>query len=589
MMITACSGAPDRTSPPAKAPADLAPLSEVVGPDGATLTFDQLTVDIPPGALSATVTVTIEAEDRPSSSDAFGPWYELGPTGIVFDRPVTLTLALDEADVPAGEPPVIAKYLAHPAYESNAQESTYLLLETTYDGAGTLTAETIGFSHVGGYIGVACLPARPPVIKTASYDSCDRDIILEWDAEAPTFIEFGYRQQPLGTPVTWAWGWTAPATTDRLVIPAPVLVPGPNQPAYTFVAKLHTVYACSNTVSGDVVAEIPGIEIVGPDAPESVSATAISASEISVRWRDPSAIESQEDGYEISRAPSWASGPQTRDAGLALRYDDTDDVQSGVGYTYYVRAYRQVCGRRYLSGWATGSTNGRVPSPPPATSLTAQLVAGAVQLDWALASGATEYVLSRTGGAAFADVVLQHPTTTYADTSVEPDTTYVYTLTPRNAAGDGPPASATLTTPVPAAGENVCGNLRVRVSPVMQTMQVQPEGCIAGVDCPPNAVFDVEVERLNGATGEINLRTSNADGPSWPYVELALGAFSGGGLFVTLTGTGAETATLEVRAPEYAVQADGRPLPLVWNIAVLAAFSGDPMECAVPMSLTVTP
>jgi hypothetical protein len=63
-----------------------------------------LTLAIPPGALEKDTVITV-AELPPGEGTALGPTYDLGPAGLQFHRPVTLTLRYEAADIPAGFDP----------------------------------------------------------------------------------------------------------------------------------------------------------------------------------------------------------------------------------------------------------------------------------------------------------------------------------------------------------------------------------------------------------------------------------------------------------------------------------------------------
>ncbi len=81
--------------------------SGVVTPSagGVVRTSDgRVTIEVPPGAVSAETTVTIRsvADDPADALLVPGSTYELGPDGITFDVPVTLTIAYDAARIPAG-------------------------------------------------------------------------------------------------------------------------------------------------------------------------------------------------------------------------------------------------------------------------------------------------------------------------------------------------------------------------------------------------------------------------------------------------------------------------------------------------------
>ena len=581
ILLFSCGSDPDPKNN-AKDPM-MEPSPMIVGPEGGTISFDRITVEIPSGALTATVAITVAATDRPL--EGIGPWYELGPAGIVFELPVRVSIALLDGELATGELPVMSKYISHPAYEGSGEASGYLVLESSFDeGTRRVTGETIGFSRIGvRIVPPSCPEISPPIITESSWDPCTRRITFGWESESPVFVEFGYRQG-YGQPVRWVWGWNTTLRSHRVELPVPVAPPGPGQSAYTFVYKMHAVYNCSGTnlLSGDVVAEVPAYEILPPDPPTDLSATRSRDDRISISWRRPRAPESQEDGYQLSRSPGWSTAG-LRDVGDVTTYDDLDDLTAGTAYVYYVRAYHSSCGFTRYSRWLQGSTSGSISAPAPVGAVTATaLSSGAVRIEWSLVESAAEYVVRRTGGdGSFSDVILQHPATSYEDITVEPGTTYTYSVNGVNAAGAGGEASATVTTPEVMMGEATCGDLKLSVTPVQQTMRVQPDNCAPS--CPPDAVFEIHVERLNGVTSDVQLF---ARGDAWQLIEFYLGTL---GSTLLTGGVPMETSSLTIRAPAYALA--GEVLPATWNLEIAAAYRDDsrPMACVVPVQLVIEP
>ena len=86
---------------------DVAPPANQVGPAGGTVTGPNGTqVVVPAGALSAPVVITFTptttAPPMPAGLQVLGTIYDIGPSGTTFTAPVTVTLPLDPAQVPAG-------------------------------------------------------------------------------------------------------------------------------------------------------------------------------------------------------------------------------------------------------------------------------------------------------------------------------------------------------------------------------------------------------------------------------------------------------------------------------------------------------
>lgn len=87
--------------------ADLAPLELEVGPEGGTLTAPAdsllagLIIEVPPGALSETVTLqaagTVDPTPLPDTAAAIGPQIVITPEDLTFDVPIRVTVPFDMA------------------------------------------------------------------------------------------------------------------------------------------------------------------------------------------------------------------------------------------------------------------------------------------------------------------------------------------------------------------------------------------------------------------------------------------------------------------------------------------------------------
>jgi regulation of enolase protein 1 (concanavalin A-like superfamily) len=93
--------------------------------------------------------------------------------------------------------------------------------------------------------------------------------------------------------------------------------------------------------------------------------------------------------------------------------------------------------------------------PPPA-GLTAMPGDGTVSLSWSPVSGATRYNVKRAPGTDSLAVVATPATTSYLDQALTNGTTYQYTVSTINAAGEGPASSPVSATPVsPWTGQDI--------------------------------------------------------------------------------------------------------------------------------------
>jgi hypothetical protein len=72
-------------------------VRQPVGPSGGTVSVTGMDLVIPPGALTGTETISVTrtAESPPNDNTAHSPVFRLEPAGLVFVKPVEITIALD--------------------------------------------------------------------------------------------------------------------------------------------------------------------------------------------------------------------------------------------------------------------------------------------------------------------------------------------------------------------------------------------------------------------------------------------------------------------------------------------------------------
>jgi alpha-tubulin suppressor-like RCC1 family protein len=123
----------------------------IVGPGGVTLT-------IPPDALATDTALTIALDDAgapplPAGLPVVGATIALLPHGTTFSVPVTLTLALDPAQVPAGATVTLLK--------TNEARDAWTALSTERSG-DTASAALTSFSNGAGIVFLDPGPRTPP-------------------------------------------------------------------------------------------------------------------------------------------------------------------------------------------------------------------------------------------------------------------------------------------------------------------------------------------------------------------------------------------------------------------------------------------
>lgn len=150
------AAAPTATPQPTNTPAPTATATPTPAPQPVSVASQdgQLAVDVPAGALTETVDITVRAlgpDETPPELQAFhlrGTLYELGPDGLTFEQPVTITRRVDTEqagfDLSRGVPLI---FLASRDSEANWE---FLADQTiTLDGTvAIVTGTTTHFSTV---------------------------------------------------------------------------------------------------------------------------------------------------------------------------------------------------------------------------------------------------------------------------------------------------------------------------------------------------------------------------------------------------------------------------------------------------------
>jgi fibronectin type 3 domain-containing protein/lysophospholipase L1-like esterase len=182
-----------------------------------------------------------------------------------------------------------------------------------------------------------------------------------------------------------------------------------------------------------------------PAAPASVTATAVSSTQINVTWSGTANAT----GYRVERSTNsntW-SGVATTAADVTT-YNDTGLAASS---TYYYRVLATGAGGDSSPSAVVSATTQAPPvtTPPAPASLTATAFSSTrIDLAWSNVVGETGYRVERsTGGGSWVAVAIRSAdVTSYSDTGLTPATAYSYRVVATNSAGGSPPspvASAT--------------------------------------------------------------------------------------------------------------------------------------------------
>ena len=170
-----------------------------------------------------------------------------------------------------------------------------------------------------------------------------------------------------------------------------------------------------------------------PTAPSSLTATAVSSSQINLSWTDNS---SDEDGFKIYSSTDGVNFSFYVTLGANVTTRSNTNLSASTTYYYRVLAY-SAGGSSGYSNTASATTLS-VPAAP--SNLTATAVSSTrIDLAWTdNSNNETEFRIYRsTNGVSFSWVVTVGPNvTTYSNTGRTPSTTYYYRVSAANASGN---------------------------------------------------------------------------------------------------------------------------------------------------------
>ena len=185
-----------------------------------------------------------------------------------------------------------------------------------------------------------------------------------------------------------------------------------------------------------------------PSTPANVTATAASSTSIQINWNASNETGGTIKSYTLSRSISGGSyATLTTLSAPSTGYTDTN-VQPGTQYTYQVKASDSFIPPQVSSP----GTSNKVASPTIPGSVTAAATSQtSVQLNWTASTETggkiDSYEIGRNGTQIATGVV----GTSYTDTTAQPGSTYVYTVTAIDGIGapSTPASSSAVTTPSP--------------------------------------------------------------------------------------------------------------------------------------------
>ena len=188
-------------------------------------------------------------------------------------------------------------------------------------------------------------------------------------------------------------------------------------------------------------AEINGIEVIAPPpaSPGSVTATAVSTSQINLSWTPSAAAGVVYDVFRSTTAGFTPSSANLIATVSGNSYSDTG-LANNTTYYYVVEA-SSASGTSSPAAPASASTLA-IPQAP--ANLTATAASSSeIDLSWAAsATSGVTYTVMRNGAAVASGLTA----TTYSDTGLTASTTYTYTVEAVNAAGTSPASDSVAAT-----------------------------------------------------------------------------------------------------------------------------------------------
>ncbi|HEV2193870.1 MAG TPA: spherulation-specific family 4 protein [Nitrosopumilaceae archaeon] len=199
----------------------------------------------------------------------------------------------------------------------------------------------------------------------------------------------------------------------------------------------------------DVAVEIKAASATVPSAPTNVNSTAISTTQLQLKWTAPSNNGgSAITGYQVQRASTtWVN--VVNNSGTTITNYNVTSLAANSVYKFRIAAWNSVG----LGAYSTNVTGYTLPNAP--TSLTANAISSSqINLSWAASGNVTTgYKIERStnGGSTWSTIVANtgNTNTSYSDTGLAASTTYTYRVSTINAVGTSSPsntASATTLT-----------------------------------------------------------------------------------------------------------------------------------------------
>jgi chitodextrinase len=300
---------------------------------------------------------------------------------------------------------------------------------------GTFTDSGSGSCHGSGGGGDTTPPTAPTNLAASAVSPNEVD--LSWTAGTDNVGVSGYRIYRNGALV----GTSATNTyADTSVQPAT---------GYSYYATAYDAAGNASTASNTATATTPAVsDTTPPSAPTGLVATVSGPTEVDLSWT------ASTDNVGVTGYRLYRNGALVGTAATAAYADQS--VQPATGYSYYAVAY-DAAGNSSAASNTVAATTPPAPdtAPPSAPSGLVATAPGSTEVDlsWTASTdnvGVAGYRIYRNGALLGSSV-----TTAYADTSVQPATSYSYYVVAYDAASNTSTASATTNVTTPPSGSGV--------------------------------------------------------------------------------------------------------------------------------------
>ena len=375
-----------------------------------------------------------------TNPDAQPPTVPGGLTATASSSPLQVTVAWNASTDNVG----VTGYTIrrNGAVLTSVSGSTLSYVDTTVASVATYSY-TVDASDAAGNHSAQSSPATvttpdtvPPTVPTGlkANPVSSGEVDLSWSASSDNVAVTGYTLYRNGSALTTTVA-TATSFADTTVTPTTT---------YTYTVDAFDAAGNHSAQSSGVSATTPGVpDTQPPSIPSGVAANAGPVGEVDVSWSgstDNVAVT----GYTVYRNGTVLGTVSAS----SLAYADKTAAGSTT-YSYTVDAFDAAGNHSSQSAAASITTPDWTPPTTP-TGLTASAVSsGEVDLSWSASSdnvAVTGYTVYRNGS-----VLITTPatTTSFADTTVAPTTTYTYTVDAFDAAGNHSARSsgASATTP----------------------------------------------------------------------------------------------------------------------------------------------